>query len=91
MKDNLDDMKLTNVTLDYCEEKRIGKLIIDGVDFSNKATSVHLDFEGCSIPTIKVELVCDEIKLNGDFIVKKDIDKSTEKKAISEMFNCWSK
>ena len=59
-----DDYKLADVEISYNYDETVGKLIVDGHNFSN-ATAVKVDYKGGEIPVVTVEFPCDNLKLSG--------------------------
>lgn len=64
-----DNFKLADIEINYDVKdlKNItGKIKIDGVDYSNKVTSVESSFDAENrIPIVKVAFYCDTLKIKG--------------------------
>lgn len=59
-----DDYKLADVEIHYNYDETVGKVIVDGHDFSN-ATAVKVDYKGGELPIVTLEFPCDSLKLSG--------------------------
>ncbi|KLU74273.1 MULTISPECIES: hypothetical protein [Clostridium] len=77
----LDNLELADIEINYNikdSNSIIGKIKIDGIDYSNKVASIESSFDAENrIPIVKVAFYCDTLKINGK--AKVDIDESRNK------------
>lgn len=63
------------------------KVLIDGYDVGNRLTGIDVSLKADYIPVVKLELVPDEIEIEGDFEVLKKIPQEEEKTARAKLFS----
>ncbi|MGN2336799.1 hypothetical protein ACTFIN_01565 [Clostridium cagae] len=49
------------------------QILLDGYDISNKLTGLDIKIRGCEIPKVTLEIVPDDIEIDGDFEVLKKV------------------
>lgn len=80
-----DELKLADIEIsyDFYDLKNIiGKIRIDGVDYSSKVSSIESSFDAENrIPIVKVAFYCDTLKIKGK--AKVDIDEISNKKSTT--------
>lgn len=60
-----DDYKLADVQISYNYDETVGRVIVDGQDFSKKITAIKVDYKGGELPIVSLEIPCDSLKLSG--------------------------
>lgn len=67
------------------QECGVAKVLLDGKDISSKVTNVSAELKFDCVPIVKLEIVPDEIDVEGDFEVFKTIEEDKKKYAQNDI------
>jgi uncharacterized protein with NRDE domain len=71
LPDSKKELKLADIEIEYDIDKLIGKIIIDGVDYSTKISNVVISINAQGIPMVKVEFYAENLKIKTKAEVEK--------------------
>lgn len=66
-----EELKLADIEIEYDIDKSLGKIIIDGIDYSKKVKSVDISMDAQNIPMVKVEFYAEPLKIKANAKVEK--------------------